>query len=135
MAQGIENAQGVIVFITQRYNDKVNGENAGYNCKREFSYAAVKKTSSDMVAIVMEREMCETRKWTGPVGLHLSSKIYIDMSEDLKSKTYLSQQMNRLKEELEFMGTHPANSNSMNMPAAPGICFFSFLFKIWVKFN
>ena len=135
MAQGIENAQGVIVFITQRYNDKVNGENAGYNCKREFSYAAVKKTSSDMVAVVMEREMCETRKWTGPVGLHLSSKIYIDMSEDLKSKTYLSQQMNRLKEELEFMGTHPANSNSMNMPAAPGICFFSFLFKIWVKFN
>ena len=135
MAQGIENTQGVIVFITQRYNDTVNGENAGYNCKREFSYAAVKKTSSDMVAIVMEREMCETRKWTGPVGLHLSSKIYIDMSEDLKSKTYLSQQMNRLKEELEFMGTHPANSNSMNMPAAPGICFFSFLFKIWVKFN
>ena len=57
------------------------------------------------------------------------------MSGDLKSKTYLSQQMNRLKEELQFMGTHTANSNNMNMPAAPGICFFSFLFKIWVKFN
>ena len=135
MVQGIGNTQSVIVFITQRYIDKVNGENAGDNCKREFSYAAVKKTSSNMVAIVMEREMCDTRKWTGPVGLHLSSIIYIDMSGDLKSKTYLSQQMNRSKEELQFMGTHPANNNNMNMPAAPGICFFSFLFKIWVKFN
>ena len=74
-------------------------------------------------------------KLTGPVGLHLISKMYIEMSGDLKNETYLSQQMNRLKEELQFMGTHTANSNNMNMPAAPGICFFSFLFKIWVKFN
>ena len=68
MVQGIGNTQSVIVFITQRYIDKVNGENAGDNCKREFSYAAVKKTSSNMVAIVMEREMCDTRKWTGQLA-------------------------------------------------------------------
>lgn len=135
MAQGIENTQSVIVCITQEYIDKVNSENAGDNCKREFNYAAIKKTSSNMVAVLMEREMCDTRKWTGSVGLHLSSKMYIDMSGDLKNKTYLSQQMNRLKEELQFMGIRPTNSNNINMPAAPGIFFFNFFFQSLFKFN
>ena len=135
MSQGIENTQSVIVFITQKYIDKVDGDNAGDNCKNEFNYAAIKKTSSNMVAVLMEREMRDTRKWTGPVGLHLSTKMYIDMSGDLKKKTYLSQQMNLLKEELQFMGIHPTNSNDINMPATPGTCFFNFLFKIRVKFN
>ena len=133
MSQGIENTQSVIVFITQKYIDKVDGDNAGDNCKNEFNYAAIKKTSSNMVAVLMEREICDTRKWTGPVGLHLSTKMYIDMSGDLKKKTYLSQQMNLLKEELQFMGIRPTNSNNINMPAAPGTCFFNFLFKIRVK--
>ena len=135
MAQGIENTQSVIVFITQKYIDKVNGENAGDNCKREFNYAAVKKTSSNMIAVLMEKEMCDTRKWNGPVALLLSSKMYIDMSGDLKKKTYLSQQMNLLKEELQSMGIHPTKSNNVNMSTAPGICFFNFLFGIWVKFK
>ena len=135
MSPGIENTQCVIVFITQKYIDKVGGDNAGDNCKNEFNYAAIKKTSSNMVAVLLEREMRDTRKWTGPVGLHLSTKMYIDMSGDLTKRTYLSQQVNRLKEELQFMGIHPTYSNNINMPAAPGTCFFNFLFKIRVKFN
>ena len=135
IAQGIENTQSAIVFIRQKYIDKVNGENPGDSYIREFSYAAVKKTSSNMVAVLIEIEMCDTMKLTGPVGLHLISKMYIEMSGDLKNETYLSQQMNRLKEELQFMGTHSINSNNINMPAPPGTCFFNFLVKIWVKFN
>ena len=83
----------------------------------------------------MEKEMWDTRKWTRPVGLELSSKMYVDMSGDLEDKTYLNQQMNRLKEELKFIGINPINSNNINIPAAPGICFINFLFIIWVKFN
>ena len=128
IAQGIENSQGVIVFITQKYIDKVDGENAGDICKKEFNYAAVKKTSANMVAVLMETEMRATEKWTGPVGFFLSSKMYIDMSGDLKKKTYLSQQINRLKEVLQFMGIHPTNSNNINMPATPGTCFFNLRF-------
>ena len=58
--------------------------------------------------------------------------MYIDMSGELKKKTYFSQQMNRLKEELQFIGIHPTSSNNINMPEAPGICLFNFLFKTWV---
>ena len=121
-----------MVFIIQKQIDKVSGDNAGDNRKKEFSYAAIKKTSSNMIAVLKEREMCDTRKSTRSVGLHLSSKMYLGMSGDLKKKTYLSQQMNRLKEELQFIGIHPTSSNNINMPAAPGTCLFNFLFKIWV---
>ena len=44
------------------YIDKVNGENVRDNCKREYSDAVVKKTSLNMVAVIMERKMCDTRK-------------------------------------------------------------------------
>ena len=54
IAQGIENTQSAIVFIRQKYIDKVNAENPGDSYIREFSYAAVKKTSSNMVAVLME---------------------------------------------------------------------------------
>ena len=90
IAQGIQNTQSVIVFMTQKYIEKVKGENVGDDWKREFSYAAARKTSSNMALVLMVREICETWKWTGPVGLHLSRKIYIDMSGELKSKTYFS---------------------------------------------
>ena len=70
----------------------------------------------------MEKYICETRKWTGSAGLHLSSKIYIEMSGELKSKPFFSQKMNRLKEELQFVGIHRTNCININMLAAPGTC-------------
>lgn len=135
MTHRIENTQSIIVFITQMYIDKVNGENARDNCKRECSYAVVKKTSLNMVAVIMEREMCDTRKWTGPVGLHLKSKIYIGMSGGLKNEIYLSQQMNRLKVELQFMRIYPTANNNISTPAAPGTCLFNFTVNILMKFD
>ena len=51
MAEGIELTKSVIVFITQKYLDKVNGENASDNCKREFNYAVIKKTSSKEIYV------------------------------------------------------------------------------------
>ena len=90
MAQGIQNTQSVIVFITQKYIEKVKGDNVGDDCKQEFSYALVRKTSSNMALALMVREMCKTWKWTGPVPLNLSRKIYFDMSGELKNKTYFS---------------------------------------------
>ena len=62
MAQGIQNTQSVIVFITQKCIEKVKGENVGDESKRELNYAAVRKTSSNMALVLMEREMCDTCK-------------------------------------------------------------------------
>lgn len=107
MCKGIERTQGMIVFVTQRYHDKVNGENPNDNCKLEFSYAARRITDTKMVAVVMEESMLCTHSWTGLVGMHLGGKMFIDMTGDIRNKKYLSDKMKDLQKELEAMGIQP----------------------------
>ncbi len=57
MSTGIHQSKVVIVFITQRYINKVAGQGAARdndNCLLEFDYARRKKGSSKMIAVVME---------------------------------------------------------------------------------
>lgn len=97
MAKSIERTKSLIVFITQKYLDKVTGEKASDNYKRESNYGVYKKTSSKTVPAIMERDMCDTSKRTGSLAFHLCKKLFIDMSGDFNDKTYLSLKMNSLK--------------------------------------
>ena len=106
IAQGIEQNQGVIVFITRNYHNKVNSTNDKDNCKKEFMYASRVKGKSRMIPIVMGESMRSTSKWSGLVGYHLGGEMFVDMSGDLENKTYVSQQMEALKKELQFKGIH-----------------------------
>ena len=119
MSQGIEQSRGVIVFITSRYHDKVNSMNASDNCQLEFNYAARKKTRFKMVPVVMEKCMVDTSRWTGSIGMHLGGEIYVNMSGDLKNRTYLNEQMKVLQNELQCKGIHPT----------PGIFCSFFIFQ------
>lgn len=80
MANGIDNATCVIIFVTKNYLLKLNGDNAGDSCKLEFNYAALRKTSRNMIAVVLEPEMRNTAKWSGQLGLILGNSLFIDMS-------------------------------------------------------
>ena len=104
MSQGIEQSKGVIVFITRRYHEKVNGINASDNCQLEFNYASRKKTRLKMVAVVMDSCMVDTNSWTGSIGMHLGGEIYVEMSGDLNNKSYLRKQMKILQNELQSKG-------------------------------
>ena len=107
MSQGIEQTKVVFTFITRRYHDKVNSTNFNDNCKLEFNYASIKKTSSKMIAVVMEKGMLDAKRWTGTVGMRLGGNIYVDMSGDLDDKTYLSQQLKLLQKHLCAKGIQP----------------------------
>ena len=107
IAQGIDQTEGVIVFITRKYLEKVNGTNDKDNCRKEFMYASITKARSKMIAVVMEKSMCSTNEWRGLAGYHLRGEMFVDMSGDLKNKTYVSEQMKRLKKELQLKGIHP----------------------------
>ena len=136
MADGIEGSNGVIAFITKKYHDKVNGENFHDNSKLEFSYAVKTKTSSKIVAVVMEQGMCDTINWKRSIGMHLSGKLYINMSGELTNEQYLIQQMDLLLNELKFMGIEPSNTidRSNGKGQLPsGISFFILLFLILVQ--
>ena len=108
MQQGIEDTKGVIVFLTSEYHKKVNGENAGDNCQKEFICASHKKTRSKMVPVVLEKCMLNTSTWGGLLDFNLCREKYVDMSGDLEDNLYLSQQMELLKIELQSKGIHPA---------------------------
>ena len=72
----------LLVFITEEYINKVNGDNAGDNCKLEFSYAAQCKTKKLMVAVVVDAKCRDTNKWTGLFGFNLRSELYVDFVSD-----------------------------------------------------
>jgi len=81
MAEGIDNTKCVVVFITKEYRDKVNGIDMTDNCKYEFSYAMNQLGSQNMIPVVLETEMRDTKKWKGELGAALGSMLYIDLSE------------------------------------------------------
>lgn len=107
MARGIDNTSVVIVFITSRYRNKVNGDKADDNCKLEFQHALTTKTSANVVCVLMESGMRDTRKWGGVLGLYCASRIYIDMTGDLEDEDYLDKQTGMLCEELRNLGVVP----------------------------
>jgi WD40 repeat protein len=83
MANGINHTSVVIVFITQRYMNKVNGPDANDNCRKEFNFAVQKKSSTKMIPVVMEPRMKNIRgSWDGVVQLELGNILYVDFSND-----------------------------------------------------
>ena len=107
MAQGIAQAKGVIVFLTRKYLNKVNGNDARDNCQKEFMYATRTQTRTRIVAVVMKKCMCNISTWSGFVDFHLGGEMYVNMSGNFENKTYLSQQMEELVKQLQSKGIQP----------------------------
>lgn len=68
MTSGIDNSLIVIVFITRNYMEKVDGKNAGDNCKLEFRYSCLRKKSTAMLAVVMDPNFRNTSDWSPTIG-------------------------------------------------------------------
>jgi len=85
MAEGIDNAKTVGVFVTKRYIDKASGKGdagANDNCKFEFDYALRQKGVESIIVLVMEPRCLNPAAWTGTVGGKLGGLLYIDLSKD-----------------------------------------------------
>lgn len=85
MCDGIDNSKLVIVFVTRAYIDKVAGRGPnGFsdNCLLEFQYAARKKGSPKMIAVLMEGDCSDASQWDGPVGMHLGGTLYYSFKND-----------------------------------------------------
>ena len=90
MSDGIDKSRYVIVFVTQKYIDKVarrgpNGDRV--NCRLEFDYAANRKGSSKMIAVVMEDACSNAKDWDGPVGMYLGGQLYFSCTKDSELQT------------------------------------------------
>ena len=77
MTSGIDDSVCVVVFVTERYIDKVRQrENRNDNCKTEFHYAKNQKTSKYMLAVPMEPRSMNPSAWKGAVGAILGTELY-----------------------------------------------------------
>ena len=81
MANGIDNTACVIVFITARYCDKVNGEDSLDNCRYEFNYATRIVSASNMIPVVLEKSLLNQKTWKGVLSAELGGHMYIDMTD------------------------------------------------------
>ena len=97
MSRGIDNSEVVVVFITKAYMDKVNGEQDD-NCKREFQYSILSKSTQKVIAVVMEESMRSTSKWRGVLGMELGNSLYIDMSTNELIEANAGQLKDRIQE-------------------------------------
>jgi hypothetical protein len=85
MQRGIDYASCIVVFITQRYMNKVagKGENGELdNCRYEFNHIANTKAPSRIISVVMEPRCISQKRWVGMVKSTLQSQLYIDFSSD-----------------------------------------------------
>ena len=135
MAEGIEQTKCVIVFMTQKYYKKVSGKTANDNCELQFRHAKRMKTSDKMIVVIMEPCMTKTEEWKGHVGMHLTGKVYIDMTGNVQNKTYLRKSMENLQKELWYMGIKPMNNTNMVEKDPQSGNFLSFTFQYTVKGN
>jgi len=78
MAEGINDSDVILVFITKTYMEKLNTEGHD-NCKKEFTYAIIQ--NKKMIPIVMESCMRNHKEWIGILGVNLAGDLYVDMSE------------------------------------------------------
>ena len=88
MTRGIDNAQCTVVFVTQRYMNKVDGDDPNDNCQLEFNYATNRKSANKMVAVVMEERMRNTNNWVGELGMVLGPRLYVDCCGNLDETAY-----------------------------------------------
>jgi hypothetical protein len=82
MTEGIDNTLCMVVFITDRYRNKVNGTEDRDNCRYEFTYGVEQKGPQRMVPVVMEERMLNAREWRQELGAALGTKLYVNMVSD-----------------------------------------------------
>ena len=80
MGEGIDTTRTMVVFITERYIEKVAGKGkAGDkdNCKYEFNYSVDVLGPSKLVPVVMEQRAANTGDWIGQVSRRVGTTLYL----------------------------------------------------------
>ena len=103
MSNGIQNADAILIFITEEYCKKINdGANNPYirdNCLKEWNYSTNKQKL--LIPVINEPCLLNTSCWPdGIINLYFGSTFYIDYTEDnnitnvAKNITYLLSKYN-----------------------------------------
>ena len=101
MAEGIEQCDIVLVFLTLKYYGKVNSNDRQENCQKELQYALRTKTADKMLIVIMEEELLMQYKWKGVFGLNFCNDMYINLTGDFADNKYISNQLLGIRTQIE----------------------------------
>jgi hypothetical protein len=85
MASGIDTSRKAIIFVTEQYIKKANGEaekKTKDNVYREFNYISNHFQTWNIIVVVMEESARDVKNWRGAFGLTLAGQLYADFSAD-----------------------------------------------------
>jgi hypothetical protein len=93
MARGITNSDAVCICISRRYVEKINAQNHGDNCAKEWNLAQA--AGKKIIPLIMEKEMLDIKAWPpGIVSMYLANTFYIDCtSDDMRATSIKLNQM------------------------------------------
>lgn len=109
MADGIENAEAVVICITENYCKKINNSSRNLkmrdNCLKEWNYA--NSRNKLFIPLIMEEKMLNINNWPpGVVSMYISSLLYIKATDDNINNTVIN-----LEKILEGYGIFKINKN------------------------
>ena len=116
MCTGIDNTSMILVFLTENYMMKINGDNASDNCLLECNYLFNK--NKKFLCIVMDEHMANMKNWEGEVKMMFGSNLFVCMSGDFKNEEYFDGKMDELVKQLKWLGVSPSRCE----------CFVAFMF-------
>eukprot|EP01031_Cornospumella_fuschlensis_P029637 gene29637-35774_t len=116
MADGIDHASCVVVFITERYMEKVAGKGEKGNldnCLFEFSHLSTSKDRNKIFPVVMEPRCRDTGGWIGKVKFVLGNQLYTDYCSDDNVEAVADDLVNKMRQVLTEGRTVNEHLNSM----------------------
>ena len=139
ISQGIDNCRIVLTFITNSYISKTAKHSISDHCFLSFKYADRRKKVQ--LPVVIEKEMRDTGKWEGLVGMVLGGSTFVDLSEEANFDSKMDELVNNV---LSLLGGPPLkkmieNINWAEMILAPSrgvpeTVSSSKLFSNWLSF-
>jgi len=85
MAEGIERSLVILICVSRRYMEKV-AQDEESNCKFEHNWAVRKRTTLNMLSVVMEESMQNTQEWVGSLGMILGVHLYHKLVSDVDAE-------------------------------------------------
>ncbi len=75
ISRGIDRSRCIMICITKRYMEKVNGNDTQDNCRLEFDYALDQKPDN-ILPVIMESDMADRSDWTGRFKMRLGNRLF-----------------------------------------------------------
>lgn len=102
--QAVDYSRCVLIFVTKRFMEAVNGKSsvvqeADSYYKLQFSYCR-KLPHNRIIAVVMEKRMCNKEKWEGDFGEVMRQCLVVDVSSESFFDTRMNHLITRITHEI-----------------------------------